>query len=305
MNDTTPTATPAAEVDIDDVLVRRLLEAQHPDLAELPLAAVDAGWDNAMFRLGKNLAVRLPRRAVSAELVAHEQQWLGVLAPRLPAAVPAPLRIGGAGSGFPWSWSVVPWLPGEPADVEPLQASQGRPLARFLAALHQPAPDEAPVNPVRGVPLAERRDVVAARLERLATATPHITEVVHSAWRAALAAPADFEMCWIHGDLHPRNVLAANGELTAVIDWGDICRGDPATDLAAVWTLLNDIGARREAIAAYGRVPPGTWLRALGWAVSFGTVLLETGLADHPRHAQIGRDVLRRIDEGPNAAHLA
>jgi aminoglycoside phosphotransferase (APT) family kinase protein len=144
--------------------------------------------------------------------------------------------------------------------------------------------------------------VVADRLRRLAAATPLITGPVVAAWDAALAAPAEARRCWIHGDLHARNVLVSGGVLTAVIDWGDVCAGDRATDLAAVWTLLDDREAREQAIRAYGEASEATWLRALGWAVSFGTVLLETGLADHPRHAAMGEDILRRISEGPNAS---
>jgi aminoglycoside phosphotransferase (APT) family kinase protein len=299
---TPPTATPAAEVEVSDDLVRRLLLDQHPDLAQLPVERLDAGWDNAMFRLGAGHAVRLPRRAVAAALIEHEQVWLPLLADRLPIAIPAPVRVGRPGNGFPWGWSIVPWLPGEPADLRPPGPGAAGPLAAFLRALHRPAPPDVPTNPFRGVALTRRRSVVEARLERLAGATSCITRPVSAAWQAALSAPAGHDACWVHGDLHARNVLVSDGAISAVVDWGDVCRGDPATDLAAVWTLLDDAAARRQAISDYGA--PAVWLRALGWAVSFGTVLLETGLADHPRHAQMGRDILRRINDGPNAADL-
>ena len=160
---------PAAEVGIDASLVRALLQAQHPDLADLPIVAAGSGWDNALYRLGDRVAVRLPRRAAAAALIEHEQRWLPELASRLPLAVPLPVRIGRAGSGYPWSWSVVPWLPGENAARARLDNLEqaARHLGECVGALHQPAPGDAPLNPVRGVPLAERHDVVLERIRRV------------------------------------------------------------------------------------------------------------------------------------------
>src|SRR5690349_3749399 len=100
--------TPAAECAIDTAFVAELIADQHPDLAHLPLHVVDAGWDNALFRLGDQLAVRLPRRAVAAPLIAHEQTWLPRLADRLSLPVPVPYRLGTPARGYPWRWSVVP-----------------------------------------------------------------------------------------------------------------------------------------------------------------------------------------------------
>ncbi|MDQ1465634.1 MAG: hypothetical protein QOH10_49, partial [Actinomycetota bacterium] len=148
--------TPAAEVAIDDGLVRRLLTEQLPDLRGLPLVRLAEGWDNVIFRLGDELTVRLPRRRLAAELVEHEQRWLPELAPKLPLAIPAPVGIGRPGPGYPWAWSVCPWLPGavaqQVAPDDPFDAATR--LGRFLAALHEPAPPDAPANPFRGVPLA-------------------------------------------------------------------------------------------------------------------------------------------------------
>jgi len=118
---------PAAEIDIGDDLVRRLLAEQHPDLAALPLTLVANGWDNAIFRLGGDLAVRLPRRELGADLVVNEQRWLPQLAPRLPLPVPVPLRIGLPNGDYPWNWTVVAWHDGDvAADV----AAGGRPGRR-------------------------------------------------------------------------------------------------------------------------------------------------------------------------------
>ena len=287
--------TPPAEVAIDRALVAGLLAEQHPDLAHLPLQPVDAGWDNAMFRLGDHLAVRLPRRAAAASLILHEQTWLPRLAGRLTLPVPAPCRFGTPALGYPWRWSVVPWLNGVPADLSEPASSQARPLAAFLRSLHGPAPADAPANPLRGVPLSQRSEMVAVRLQRLAGRTSLITSQLMQVWEAALHAPLDLPPTWLHGDLHPRNVLVERDAIAAVIDWGDLTAGDSATDLASIWMLFGDPRARQDALEAYGRISEATLQRAKGWAVLFGVFLLDTGLTDHPRHAEIGARTLRRV----------
>src|SRR5690606_7664566 len=138
----------------------------HPDLAGLPLALVAEGWDNSVWRLGTDLAVRMPRRELAANLVLHEQRWLPRLAPGLPVPVPAPVRVGIPGRGYAWRWSVVPWFVGRPAIGLPGERTSGlvADLARFVGALHVPAPPDHPVNPFRGVPLAARDGVVRDRM---------------------------------------------------------------------------------------------------------------------------------------------
>jgi len=289
--------TPAAEFVIDSAFVAGLLADQHPDLADLPLRVLDAGWDNALFRLGDHLAVRLPRRAAAAPLIAHEQRWLHRLADQLTLPVPAPYRIGTPARGYPWHWSVVPWLPGAAADQYEPDAAQARPFAAFLRSLHRPAPADAPANPVRGVPLHQRASTVEARMRRLAGTTSLITPQIMQIWNAALHAPLDLPPTWLHGDLHPRNVLVEHGVITAIIDWGDLTAGDRATDLAAIWMLFAEPHARQAALSAYADLSEATLHRAKGWAVLFGVMLLDTGLIDNPRHAVIGERALRRVAE--------
>ena len=292
--------TPAAEVAIDGALVRRLLAAQHPDLAELPLERVDDGWDNAMFRLGQDLAVRLPRREVGARLIINEQTWLPALAPRLEIPVPAPVRLGSPHGDYPWHWSVVPWLRGQAADVAPPRDDQAMALAEFLKGLHLPAPNEAPRNDVRGVALATRAASVQERMQRLRATTSSISCTVESVWARALAAPIAPIVpgaCWLHGDLHARNVLVEGGAISGIIDWGDVTSGDVATDLAAFWMLFDDAATRMRALRHYGLDEGPILDRARGWAVLFGVVLLDTGLVDHPRHAAMGEATLRRITD--------
>jgi aminoglycoside phosphotransferase (APT) family kinase protein len=139
--------------------------------------------------------------------------------------------------------------------------------------------------------------VVEERLDRLASKTDLITPQIKRIWQLALDAPLDAPPTWLHGDLHPRNVLVEHGIITGIIDWGDITAGDCATDLASIWMLFAEPQARREALAAYDNLSEATLRRAKGWAVLFGAVLLETGLIDTPRHAAIGERALRRVAE--------
>jgi aminoglycoside phosphotransferase (APT) family kinase protein len=288
-------ATPAAEVEIDEGVLRRLLAAQHPDLADEPIAFVDSGWDNVTYRVGERLAARLPRRRIAAGLLFNEQRWLTLLAPRLPLPIPAPVRLGEPTAEFPFVWSVVPWFDGETADLSQADGDQGPALAAFLRALHRPGPPDAPTNPFRGVPLVERKSAVEERLERRRSLIPSPALEI---WRRALEAAIDAPIGWLHGDMHARNVLVANGRLRAFIDWGDMCVGDPATDLASVWMLLDSPAARQEALEAYG-ASPQTVLRAKGWAFLFGVMLLDSGLINHPAHAAMGAAVLQRLSEHP------
>ena len=294
-----PHGTPKAEFAVDEALVAALLAGQHPDLAGLSLTVVDEGWDNVMFRLGEDFAVRLPRRAAAAKLIEHELAWLPRLAPGLPVAVPAPVRAGAPGCGYPWRWSVLPWIRGTSGDLEEPGDGEALTLAAFFRALHVPAPPDAPRNPVRGVPLANRRRMVEERLARVAKATTLVTPALTRIWHEALDAPMDAPDTWIHGDLHARNVLVSEGRITGIIDWSDMAAGDRATDLAAIWGILASRAARIEAIEACGIASEATWARARGWAFAFGVMLLDSGMADHPRHAAMGERTLRRLAEGP------
>lgn len=290
-----PAGTPAAEIEVSVGLARALLARLHPDLAALPITLAAEGWDNAVFRLGEALALRLPRRAIGAELIRHEQRWLPMLKDRLPLSIPAPVRVGAAQDAYPWPWSVTPWFDGETADLAPPDEDQGEVLGGFFRALHQPAPEDAPRNPLRGVPLAARLPAFEARSAGLADKGVRLAPVVQAIWADALAAPDDAAPTWIQGDPHPRNVVVAKGRITAIIDWGDLAQGDRASDLAAVWMVLPSAEARRAAMIACGAVSEATWRRARGWAALYGVMLLDAGLADDPRMAAIARATFERL----------
>lgn len=256
---------------------------------------MESGWDNEIFRLGDDLAVRLPRRSLAAPLVGHEQRWLPALAPRLALPIPAPVRTGTPGPGYPWAWSIVPWFPGRSLGTEPLDLEQARRLGAFMRTLHHPAPAGSPANPYRGVPLSERAGVMHERLAFLAESGVEVPDGLLELWGAALAAEATTTDVWLHGDLHPGNILVQEGVITAVIDWGDICAGDAATDLAILWMAIEDEDVRAGALSAYGSPDEASIARARGWAAMFGVMLLAAGISDRPRDATMGGTILLRV----------
>jgi aminoglycoside phosphotransferase (APT) family kinase protein len=267
-------AAPEAEVEIDAALVRSLVAVQHPDLADRPIVEVASGWDNVVFRLGDDLAVRLPRREIGAWLALIEQRWLPELAPRLPLPVPAPVRLGEPGPGYPWTWSIVPWFRGEEAALaDPTDWDDAAvQLGRFLAALHQPAPADAPISPFRGVPLVDRTARLVESLDTLGGQVDRSR--IEALWASCLqAAPPVGPPVWVHGDLHPRNLVTADGRLAAVVDFGDITQGDRATDLSVAWFWLP-AGARPVLREAVGGVDEDTWWRAKGWALALAVAHL-------------------------------
>lgn len=308
----------AAEVQVDEALVRALLGEQHPDLASSRLTKVAEGWDNVIFRSGADLTVRLPRRVEGAALVTHEHQWLSGLVAGLPhpgdggLATSAPLRTGRPGCGYPWSWSVGPWLPGtDAATTAPTDgADAARRLGTFLAAFHRPAPRDAPANPYRGIPLADRSARLMAALDEVAELGrdlgPGVSRAaVEDRWAALVATPAwDGPPLWLHGDLHPANLLVHRGRLSAVIDFGDLTSGDPATDLGVAWLLLPS-PARPVFRSAAGHghgvsergIDDDTWTRAQGWALALSVAYL-AGASDGSPLIAIGRRTLAELAVG-------
>ena len=285
---------PAAEVDVDAGLIHALLAEQRPNLADQEVALLANGWDNVSFRIGDDLVARLPRRALAVDLILNEARWLPELAPRLPLPIPAPVFLGEPGSGYPWRWSIVPLIAGDPIAATgrlDLEAC-ARTLGGFLRALHRPAPPDAPQNPFRGVPLATRDEPMHDRLDRLGDIVdqPAALEV----WERALEVSVyDGAPVWLHGDLHPNNILAREGLITGVIDFGDLTSGDPATDLAVAWMLFPG-EARDHFMDACGRRSSDDWARARGWALALAIAYLAHS-ADNPEMHVIGETTVTRV----------
>ncbi|MGM1016100.1 MAG: aminoglycoside phosphotransferase family protein [Actinomycetota bacterium] len=284
--------SPAAERSLHADDVRDLVREHLPDLAARPLRLAAQGWDNATWRLGDDLAVRLPRRAVAAPLIRHEQFALPILGPRLAALgvrTPVPLHHGRPTRSFPWAWSVVPWIDGEPAlgvDRSENRSWAGE-IGRALVALHHTAPPDAPLNPVRGVPLAHRDASVRARLGNSRLGDAELRSRLRDIWDAGLAAPTNTEHVWIHGDVHPGNILLSEERLHALIDFGDVTGGDPAYDLAIAWLAFDAPGRRAFHAATSGRYDDATRDRARAWAAAVALIFLDQS-DDRPEFRALG-----------------
>lgn len=260
----------AREVDIDVSLVGRLVSAQFPEWASLPIKPVKfGGWDNRTFHLGPHMTVRLPSAARYAQQVEKEQRWLPRLAPHLPLPIPVPLAMGVPSDDYPWHWSVYRWIDGESAKVGRI-AHLGQfasALAQFLIALQRidPAggPAPGPHNFFRGGPPAiydgETRQAIAALEGRIDA------DAVTVVWEAALAATWRGAPVWVHGDVDTGNLLVENGRLSAVIDFGSSGVGDPACDLSIAWTLFE--GESREVFRDAISLDSATWARGRGWTL--------------------------------------
>jgi len=292
----------ADEVHTDVSLVGRLLAAQYPQWADLPIEPVrSAGTDNAIYRLGDELAVRLPRIHWAVADVEKEQRWLPDLAPLLPLAIPVPVARGAPGEGYPWPWSVYRWIEGENAVVarfaDPCQAAKD--LAGFVAALQQIDPTGGPPpgehNSFRGAPLAQRDAPTRTALAALRDAPGTLDlDAATAAWETALQAPAwEGSPVWLHADLLPGNLLLRQGRLCGVIDFGCLGVGEPAMDLTPSWTVFDD-QARAVYRAALG-VDDATWARSRGWALSFGLIALPYYRDSNPVLAGIYRRAIDRI----------
>lgn len=212
------------EIEITADLVRDLLQEQHPDLAGLAIREVAGGWGNQMWRLGDELAVRMQRMDPTPELQLKERRWLPVLAPRLPLPVPTPVRFGEPSQRFPKHWTVMTWVDGEPLDHGTISRGghAADTLAGFLQALHVEAPSEAPIAADRG---AHPRNCTDGFENFLRAVAPDddITADVRSVWDDAVAAPAwQGPPVWVHGDLHPANVVVSAGTLSGIVDFGDM-----------------------------------------------------------------------------------
>ncbi|RSO33032.1 phosphotransferase [Streptomyces sp. WAC 06725] len=295
-----PGQTPPGPHPVDDVLVRRLVAGQFPRWAELPVRRFPSGGTvNAMFRLGDDMAVRLPLTRGGAADVSLEQEWLPRLAPRLPVAVPEALAAGEPAEGYPWPWSVYRWLAGENpvagALDEPVLLAED--LAGFVAAMRDVALPGAPAA-YRGGPLTALDAPTRAAIEELRGIPEEGVDcdAVTAVWEDAVRAPAwDGPPVWLHADLMPGNLLVDGGRLTAVIDFGCTGAGDPACDLFPAWNLLP-AGAREVFREALG-VDDATWARGRARTLSQALIALPYYRETNPAMAGNARHVIRAVLE--------
>lgn len=289
----------ADEVDIDIPLVNLLLTTQFPEWTNLPIRCIQsAGTDNAIYRLGDDMAVRLPRHPRAMKSIDKECQWLPKLAPHLPLPIPVPLAKGLPGEGYPFCWSICQWLDGENATRERIANlnQMATDLADFIMALQQINPSGGPIpdshNFYRGVPLATRDTHTRAAIKSLDGAID--TSSATAVWEIALNATVyDRSPVWIHGDLQSGNLLVQEGRLSGVIDFGGLGVGDPACDLMVAWNLLD-----AESRAVFRRalsVDDATWARGRGWALSVALIALPYYQNTNPVFASTSRYTIAEV----------
>lgn len=274
------------EIDVSVELVRQLLADQFRQWHRLPITRVASpGTDNAIFRLGSDLAARLPRIQWAAATPEREFRWVGHVAPHLPIAVSVPLALGKPGRGYPWGWTVTPWLPGLSAYDDPLTDLDraAADLADVIAALqsvdaHGELPPDAP-RASRGYPIRQRDAEVRNAVEKLGREVDG--PAVLRAWEEVLEAPDwDASPVWIHGDLQQTNLIVQRDRLSGVLDFGGLGVGDPAADLIPAWSLFD--GRSRALFRERLGVDEATWVRGRGWALSVGLVALPYYLHTNP-----------------------
>ncbi|MER8449721.1 aminoglycoside phosphotransferase family protein [Mesorhizobium sp. M1428] len=282
---------------IDAALVRRLIAAQLPKWADLPVEPVEpGGWDNRTFRLGDSMSVRLPSAAAYVAQVEKEHRWLPRLAPHLPLPIPVPLAKGAPGEGYPWPWSVYRWLGGRPAAGELIAdlTEFARSLAGFLVALYRiDAADGPPAgqhNFHRGGRLsvydAENRGALSALGSRIDKAA------AEAVWATALASRWQGPPVWVHGDVASGNLLVEDGKLCAVVDFGSSAIGDPACDLVIAWTEFY--GESRQAFRDAIALDEHSWARARGWAL-WKALIVASGHDGNQREAEKSWRVINEV----------
>ncbi|GAA4231663.1 aminoglycoside phosphotransferase (APT) family kinase protein [Streptosporangium album] len=284
----------ADEMDHDVPLVRRLVAAQFPRWADLPVEPFDSsGTDNAIYRLGGDMAVRLPRRPGSAAQVEKDLRWLPRLAPLLPVPIPVPLGEGEPAEGYPLPWSVYRWLDGENPSADRLTEPSllAKDLAEFVAAFRRiDLPDGPPAY--RGGPLSMLDAPTRAAIDELRGVVD--TDAAAAAWETALKAPGwAGPPVWIHSDLMPGNLLVVQGRLSAVIDFGTVGVGDPACDLIVAWNLLP-AGVRND-FRTVLQIDDATWARGRGRALSIALIALPYYKDTNPVFAANARHVIHEV----------
>lgn len=293
------------EPDISLTLARELLAQQFPQWARLPMTpVVSTGTDHAMYRLGDDMAVRLPRRPMAALQVEKEARWLTEFAPQLPLDIPVPVAKGEPTESYPWVWAVSKWLEGcdaltvSVADLDEAALKLGEFIRALRGLERNGGPPPGDHNFWRGVPLRERDERTRQAIRSLPPSFDK--EALTLTWERALDSPRwEGEPSWIHGDLAAGNLLVREGRIAGVLDWGGMALGDPACDLMIGWTLLS--GSSRAALKDAVDCDEATWRRARGWTLSVATIAIPYYLETSPAIVRWATRTLQEVLQVPEA----
>ncbi|HAP63904.1 MAG TPA: hypothetical protein DCR93_31930, partial [Cytophagales bacterium] len=260
-----------------------------------PLTLIGEGWDNLNYRLGADKVIRLPKSGSAVALLEKEMRWIPQLPETLPIAVPRPLHVVRASEEFPWPAYITPLFAGNhPVGASFSEAEVLRWVA-FLQGLHGTSvASPGPQNPLRSDPLLTKEAQTEERFPLLTQKVAADWDSLIRFWEAAKVLPPPQGKVLIHGDPHPKNILIHEDRFSAVLDWGDMCLGDPATDLASMWMLIAEARFRTQACDAYG-MDATTRQRAMGWAFFITTVYLEAGLTADPSYMPYGLQMLKNL----------
>jgi aminoglycoside phosphotransferase (APT) family kinase protein len=281
------------EVDIDEGLVERLLAAQLPRLAGLPIRAVPStGTVNAIYRLGDELCVRLPRMQQWAADLDKELEWLPKLAPSLSLRIPEPVEKGRPAGGYPFTWAVYRWIEGRiyGDDVVDDELQAAADLAQLVLELRGIDPLGGPRGGRR--PLRQLDAVTRAKIEAARGVVD--ADAAAAEWERALEAPAwDGTPRWIHTDLLRPNLLVDRGRIAAVIDFGSAGVGDPAADVIPAWSVFGCAG--RATFRRILAVDDGTWRRARGYALHQAALIIPYYAETNPRFAELAKRTVEEV----------
>lgn len=283
------------EFNIYDGLVRGMVDSQFPQWAGLPLGRVQSsGTVHAIYRLGSDLAVRLPRAAEFTPALEREATLLPVLGPALPLAIPELVAVGVPTEDYPSTWSILRWIDGAPmagTSVDDPESAAER-LGAFVEALRSIEVAGEPSTNQRGRPLAASDEWTRASIAAVAGEFDPV--VLTARWESALAVPSwDGATTWIHGDLLPGNLLIRDGDLTAVIDFGECAVGNPTCDLVAGWWVFE--GSSRDVFRRASGADWDSWNRARGWALSGAVGALAYYARTNPEFSDQARRTIRSV----------
>lgn len=272
-----------------------MIAVRFPHWAELGVSGFPStGTDHAIFRLGDAMTVRVPRTAEACANTAGEYRALAGLV-GLPLETPRPIALSDDPifAVYRWIEGTTP-LDGEIAKSTEAAARLGRFVSAFRLAPIDGAPPAGKSNAHRGTALAGRDRIVRASLEALEGEID--AKAAARIWDSMLElAPPCAPPQWLHGDLHPGNVIVRDGRLEGVIDFGLAAVGDAAADLAAGWMVFD--AEARPAFRAAAGLDDAAWARGRGWALYQGLVALAFYRDRNPALAAIARAAIDRVLE--------